>query len=304
MRIDSFFSASLVPSFQGVLSINEIKLNIMNHIDTTAENPDVIKEYKIIEDFSKIQSFLCISLKHFKIHSNMYADIQTSIHGETNLSMDIIDYGYLSIQPLIEEFNIQSFLEINDEVININLMASDIKLRYGPSIAHSLAVSQQIWSQILTRDSIKHVLFTRFIICNHTIGVIQFGQSESEEKIFLRPKETSLYPFRTEKLAQSLTFGLQENGNWIFSSPAPISDIGTKCVNLDNENVIVVKTQKISSSQKIIYVKGQLEFLNKTEHPFAVEYSVDARPIDFYLGRKSSCSLITPCFNDQVATIR
>lgn len=303
MRIDSFFSPSLVPSFQGVLTISQIKLNIINHI-ASAEIPDIMKDYKIIEDYSKTQSFLSLSFKHFKIHSNMYVDIQTSVHGETEFSIDIIDYAYLSVQPLIEEFRIQSFVEINDDTINANLVVSDIKLRYGPSIAHSLAVSQQIWSQILTRESTKHVLFTRFIVCNNTIVPLQFGQSESEEKIFLRPKECSLYAFRSEKLLQNLSFGVQEDNVWIFSSPTAIAADGSICCNLDNEHVVVVNTQKISSSQKMIVVKGQLEFLNKTEHPFVVEYSADAKPVDFYLGAKTSCSVVTPCFSDQIATIR
>lgn len=303
MRIDSFFSPSLVPSFQGVLTISQIKLNIMNHI-VLAETPEILRDYKIIEDYSKTQSFLSLSLKHFKIHSNMYVDIQTSVHGETDFSIDIIDYAYLSVQPLIEEFRIQSFVEINDNTINANVVASDIKLRYGPSIAHSLAVSQQIWSQILTREPKKHVLFTRFIVCNNTIVPLQFGQSESEEKIFLRPKECSLYPFRSEKLMQNLTFGIQEDNAWIFSSPAIIAEDGTSCVNLDNEKVVVVSTQKIFSSQKLIVIKGQLEFLNKSEHPFVVEYSADAKPVDFYLGAKMNCCVLTPCFSDQIATIR
>lgn len=309
MRIDSYFSSKLVPNLQAVLNLSNIRLNLINHLKLeNTKTPEILKNYKFAKnDLTQTQTFFSAFLTDFKTHGNIYNDMQISIQNEFNFRCEILDYSYLNVQPMIEDFNFKSFFDFGDNFINSNIVTSEIKLRYGPCIGHTIAVSEKNWEQILSSDgnSTDLIILTRFVVCNDTTIPLLFGQFETEEAIFLQPKHFCLYSFRSDRLEQKLTFSF----NWVKSNPLLIDKEGVQLIKIQ-ENVLIIKIEKISSSQKKITIKGQVEFLNMTDESFVINYKpecenkINSEPIDFEMNCKSNISIFGGCDNKMNSCIR
>lgn len=310
MRIDSYFSSKLVPNLQAVLNLTNIQLNLINHLRLeNAKSPEILTNYKFAKnDLTQTQTFFSAFLTDFKIHGNIYNDMQISIQNEFNFRCEILDYSYLNVQPMIEDFNFKSFFDFGDNFINSNIITSEIKMRYGPCIGHTIAVSEKNWEQILTdgsRSSTDLIILTRFVICNDTTIPLLFGQFQTEEAIFLQPKHFCMYSFRSDRLEQKLTFSF----NWVKSNPLLIDKEGVQLIQIQ-ENVLIIKIEKISSSQKKITIKGQVEFLNMTDESFVINYKpesenkINSEPIDFEMNRKSNISIFGGCDSKMNSGIR
>lgn len=308
MRIDSYFSSKLVPNLQAVLNLSNIQLNLINHLRLeNLKSPEILSNYKFAKnDLTQTQTFFSAFLTEFKIHGNIYNDMQISIQNEFNFRCEILDYSYLNVQPMIEDFNFKSFFDFGDNFINSSIVTSEIKLRYGPCIGHTIAVSEKNWDQVLSNGtSTDLIILTRFVICNDTTIPLLFGQFETEEAIFLQPKHFCLYSFRSDRLEQKLTFSF----NWVKSNPLLIDKEGVQLIKIQ-ENVLIIKIEKISSSQKKITVKGQVEFLNMTDESFVINYKpecenkTNSEPIDFEMNSKSNISIFGSCDNKMNSCIR
>lgn len=303
MRVDSCFNPNLVPNIQTVVNVAQIQLNLINQIDRVgkSKNPEILQNYKIIDDASPMQTFLVSNFKNIKVHSSVYSDMGVSLQTSFNFSSDVLDYTYLDMQSFVEPFSLESYLDFGStNVINSNVITSEVKVRYGPTIGHTLAVSEQIWKQILSPEVPEKVIVTRYVVCNDTLTPIHFGQDKTDEKIQLKDKECCLYAFRSDKLEQTLQFSIQNN-------TAGSLQIGNDSINYlkcYTDNLLIVKNEKISTSQKKLTLKGQIEFLNMTMQSFGVSFkssrsvhieSEDDFLVDFELGSKMNKSVLSIC---------
>lgn len=74
-------------------------------------------------------------------------------------------------------------------------------MKFGPSIAHTLAVTSQIWSQNYISDEkeLDFIITTRYVICNDTNVSMRFGQNGTHENILLESRKFHLYSWKSQK---------------------------------------------------------------------------------------------------------
>lgn len=327
MRIDSNFSTKSIPSIQAVFKMAHFTLSLKNieqHMDAM---PEPLKSYTISDGIIDCQTFFKFSLNNVRAHGNLYQDQSITLHTEMCCSSSIIDYSYLTMQPLLDECNIQMYSEYGN-ALNVNIVTDDIRIRYGPLVGHSIAIAEQIWyrhffetkttsssSSRLNNDDA--VIASRFIICNATSAIIQFGQEGTHEAIYesvyLKPKECSFYAFRSDRCEQRLAFADENNWN------APTKDMvcsvaigndGTDVLRLIDDRLMLIRTEKISATQKKITVKGQIEVISMTEQPLRVYYkandsiNVANKSIEFDVNNSGSVSVLTQCTDEMSQCIK
>lgn len=294
MRIDSIFSSNLVPNVQLVTDISHMSLTIKNTLKWSDNSmKSIFGQYAAAGDVNDTHTFMRLNSTKLNSHFCLYYDNKITLRTGFVFSTNVVDYRYLIMQPLIEELNVQ-FLYENAENVSVNVIADELRIRYGISVGHSLAVTEQIWRQTLA-DSIPNNIFVlRYVICNCTSVPLHFGQYLTEESIFLKPNECCLYAFRTDKLAKKLAFSFGEN-KWCPSEPMCVGKDDVQLLKIDDDKILIPKIEKISASQKRIVIKGQIELLNMSEQCFIGQYKNAKNKddlVEFSLNGKSATSIV------------
>lgn len=283
MRIDSYFSLKLVPSIELALNISHLTIALKNDLNQQDSSikpmPDALKQYAVNSNAKDMQTFLKLYVRNLKSYVSIYEDETVTVEMDMMLSSTILEHSYLTIQPLLDEFCLKFLIEHSSSTINLNIVADVVRLRYGLSVAHTLTIAEQLWRQALTCEINETILVTRYVICNCTTLPMKFGQYNTEEVIYLQPKECNFYAFRSDKHAQKLLFSSDVlTSTWMSSEPVLISQESTQFVRTnanDNNQLFMVKVEKLSPTQKLVIVKGQIEFLSMTQMPFHIQYKVN-----------------------------
>lgn len=280
MRIDSYFSANLIPNVEAAINIAHLTLSLKNNLSTTATKrpmPDPLRQYTYQSESSKdVQTFMRFYFRNIASYVSSYEDQHISCAAEANFSSSIFEFSYLTMQPLVEEFGFKFAIDMTtNRSADINIVSDEIRLRYGQSVGHTLAVSEQMWRQILDPSAAHTVLATRYIICNACTVALKFGQIATQEELYVRPNECAFYSFRSDRADQRLIISI-DTGIWMATEPVIIAGDGTQIVKISGQTqYIFVKVEKISSTQKTITVKGQIEFLNMCAEHIRIHYAVN-----------------------------
>ncbi|KAL1506203.1 hypothetical protein ABEB36_005605 [Hypothenemus hampei] len=281
MRIDSYFNKCLVPNLHVALYINRLETALYNLVPCSPSSiriPECLQKYTPDFNYPEAQKFLTLSLENLSIFFSTWEFDSWIAELTTSIGSTILDYTYLTEQTFFEPFTTK--LEIStSKGLNFDLISKPIQLKFGPSIAHTLAVSSQIFSQSYANDckEIDFIITTRYVICNHTNVGIRFGQDGTEENILLLSRTFSLYAWRSQKKKQQLRICIEENG-WIWSKPVAISKEGTDMIHFNStRNVTVfVRVKNLSNTQKQIIFFGQLIVCNMLSEHFEMKITESA----------------------------
>lgn len=295
IRIDSIFSSILVPNIQLVADVSHWSLTIKNDVQLSNDSMKTVLGQYTVGDVNDTNTAVKFNVTKLKSHFRLFCDNKITLQTSFGFSTNVIDYSYLIMQPLIEDVNLQFYYE-NADRIAIHVIADELRVRYGTSVGHSLAVTEQIWRHMLT-NTVPHTIFTmRYVICNCTSVPFHFGQYSTEESIYLKPNECCMYTFRTYKLDQKIAFSFGEN-KWCPSDPLCVGKNEVQILKIDDDKFLIAKMEKISASQKRIIVRGQIELLNMSEQFFIVQYKnakMKEDAVEFPLAGKTSTSIVQP----------
>ncbi|KAH0999222.1 hypothetical protein HUJ04_005426, partial [Dendroctonus ponderosae] len=275
MRIDSYFNKLLIPNLNIALYITRLEVSLYNFLPKHAmvKLPECLKKYNSDLAFPEAQKFLTLTLDSLSAYFctwNMdvwMAELNCSIHST------ILDYAYLTEQTLIEPFTSKLELFLS-KGLQGNFISKPIQLKFGPSIAHTLAISSQIWTQgyISDKRQLDFIVTSRYVICNDTNSCIRFGQDGTQENVFLPSRVFHLYSWRSQKKPQQLRLSL-ERSNWSWSKPFRLFKEGTQMIHFssDRNYTVFVTVKNVSKTQKQITFFGQLIVCNMLAEHFEMK---------------------------------
>ncbi|XP_071057652.1 intermembrane lipid transfer protein VPS13B isoform X2 [Onthophagus taurus] len=265
IRVDSYFNKVLVPQLTLSLHISTISINLFNRLDKTKNliMPEQLKNYTPDQLFPELQNFMTITLDNTRVYLATWNFEIFSIDLISHIKCTILDYAFLTMQPLILPFTFKFEASISKS-ININFISKPISINLGATAAHTLAVSGQLWYEFLTNDdnSMNLIVMTQYVVCNDTNVTLRFGQAGSED-ILLLPRYCHLYAWRSQKSKLMLRVALEEYG-WVWSEAFRIDSDGTAVLNISKENniVVIMSVRSLSATQKKITFSGQLSICN------------------------------------------
>lgn len=262
IRVDSYFNKYLVPDLTIVMNIFSINISLYNYInkDEHLVMPDNLREYNCDMNFPENQQFLLFNIDNIRAYLSTWNFTSYMLDVTSTIKCLVLDYAFLTTQTLIEPFGSKLKLCLSNNV-GLSFISKPIHFKFGPSIAHTLFVSTQIWNQNWsTREGEKElVLITPYIVCNNCNVNLRFGQAGYEE-IFLPTRFCHLYSWRSQKCKQTIRVALEEK-YWVWSDPFRIDKEGTEILKM-RENTIIVTIKSLSSTQKQITFSGQLIVTN------------------------------------------
>ncbi|KAG5888478.1 hypothetical protein JTB14_022106 [Gonioctena quinquepunctata] len=196
------------------LYITKIDVSLYNYFEKNSPKrlPDCLKNYTPDLLFPENHRFLTLTCYNLTGYLSSWDLDMISTELNTAVKCSVLDYNFLTEQPFVEPFTCKFEINIGGNVV-CNFISRPIQVKFGPSIAHTLAIASQVWDQTYrTNEKEKDfIMMTRFVICNDTNSSLRFGQTSTDEDILLPPKHFHMYCWRSQKKKQQLKVALEEN---------------------------------------------------------------------------------------------
>lgn len=321
IRIDSIFNVENVPKLQANFKINRMSMSVLNNcVNVQSCPPDILSRYtlKVEEHTDVTQEFCQINFGNININVNLYGDMQAKIYNEFTFDVNIFDSSYLNMIPLIDTLSIGSYIEFSSENCPnlLHLTADKLTLKYGPAAGCAITTAKSVWQN--TPIETQMPIMSRLVVCNSMSASLKFGQISTEETIWLQTNECFYYAFRTEKAPQKLRFSVKSDNNIVEVSEAfSVSNTDEmKMLNVAPNKHLLVTTRKLSTTQKQMIIKGQIELMNMTKESFRIHYkdknklqhldleSSNTNPSVILMPSMSSGSFFDACDDSSDAYIR
>uniref|UniRef100_A0A182JVY1 Vacuolar protein sorting-associated protein 13B n=1 Tax=Anopheles christyi TaxID=43041 RepID=A0A182JVY1_9DIPT len=295
MRVDSMFSATLIPNVEATIDLKPVQLNLFNHLALRPERslPKRFERYRLCRESAEFRAhkFLMLNAHRLRGQCTFYDNLDMFVSAELNLQCDLLDYNYFTFENALEVSNMRAYGWISERSLEVKTIADDIGIRYGPSIGYNLAVAERMWNQSLSateQGTSPFVLYSRYIVCNRTQIGLKFGQCGTTEMIYLAPNELCLYGFRCCRQRQQLQLYFTEGNTQVSTEAFDVSSDGLQqvCVqsihedDMEDEKMLLVRVESLSanalaggsSTQRSITIEGQIGFYNMTSQRLKFQY--------------------------------
>uniref|UniRef100_A0A034VE87 Vacuolar protein sorting-associated protein 13B n=1 Tax=Bactrocera dorsalis TaxID=27457 RepID=A0A034VE87_BACDO len=285
MRIDTAFQSECVPKLQMLLSCSSLQVKLFNQVSDEYKLPPALAEYTLAPTKQISQAFLTLLLEKLSIHAAFNSPEIYSIDSSLTLNVKCLDYGFLNMLSVLEDAKLQSYVTVNQKkrLLNINAVLEKFRINIGPSILNTLLSSKAHWQELFKAHAPSdcHVLLPKCIVVNRMQALVSFGQTGTTERIQLQPLECSLYSFGNDGKSQELTFFVADNETRITDASQSVAipfkfdgerllqsiRIGDKC--------LIIELQKLSATQVVVLLKGQIELVSMVPQELRVELRFD-----------------------------
>lgn len=356
LRIDSKFHPRLAPSCELAFRFDHFNVAVRHDREsTTTTNADTtlptlpapLRQFRLADTFDRdLQTLVRLNQRQISVCSALYDDLSWTASGQTRVGLDVLDVGSLTMQPLLDECLVRCSASSNGlapssttkSPIIYNVVVDLVRLRYGQCIGYTLTLAQQLWHNAFRAHASSAVprlpatasviIPHRYMLCNSTTATLRFGQTGTDEQLYVRPNECLPYAFRSVCGDQLLRVS-SESAFWTFAEPFGTEQIVERTQTVyaaagsedrRGGQLLSMQTQRMShsdddgsgngASQLMIRVRGQVECRNMTEQSFQLLYRStvgDADTVaaaDVMLAPKSCVSLVTRCDDEVQQTIK
>uniref|UniRef100_A0A182WW13 Chorein N-terminal domain-containing protein n=1 Tax=Anopheles quadriannulatus TaxID=34691 RepID=A0A182WW13_ANOQN len=340
MRVDSMFSAALVPNVEATIDLKPVQLNLFNHVALQPDRPlpKPFERYRLCRESAEFgaHKFLMLNAHRFRGQCTIYDNLDLFVSAELNVHCDLLDYNYFTFENALEVSNVKAYGWFCERTLEVRTITDDICVRYGPSIGYNLAVAERIWNRSLSASEqgtdAPFVLYSRYIVCNRTQIGLKFGQCGTTEMIYLGPNELCLYGFRSCRQRQQLQLYFTEGNTQVATEAFDVSRDGLQqvCVqsiheeDMEDEKMLLVRVESLSadavggggggssSTQRSITIEGQVAFYNMTSQRLKFQYRYykivpnserNYAATSFQVAAGDSANLFSPANNKNQQTI-
>lgn len=284
MKVDSCFKRALIANCNVYLLVQQLEVNVMNEL--VAEEltvPKLLAHYKGPCNVLPLRQHVGkIRVDNWKLGANIFDDWNMDVQWVFGLEVNLVDYAYLRLMPFVEHFRFNGYLDCENgeqpsRLVNL-MIPNSLKIRLNPSMVHTVHTMAATWSQSLNGATVampqELIVMTRFIIGNSTNALIYYGQTETTDLYPVLPKGFDFYSFRSVIGAQSLEFAMDGETGRVQSEACVVGEDAEHCLRMGH-SFIVVNVKSISSTQRMITVRGQMEIFNLSREKFVLELGTE-----------------------------
>ncbi|XP_038051923.1 vacuolar protein sorting-associated protein 13B-like [Patiria miniata] len=269
MRVDSSFSAHLLPVVSLGFKMECMEVRLAHHTDTLGKAQPKWLEPFVSDNLSPAdQEFMVIRLDTSDLYLNHWSSAQanTQLQMSTTVQCDILTYRNLTMATLLHPMRASATVDTTwGQNVEGHVDLGSVKVSVGQEAVHSLNMAAQAISQVNSAGK-EHLLFSNYAICNDTDETLRFGQVHTDESIVLQSRKGHEYSWRTHKHhRQRLHVCIEGWRNWRWSEPFSLDEERTIVRTLQHKDqtaTLFIKIKKISALQKQVIFCGQHFFTN------------------------------------------
>ncbi|MGH0139613.1 UNVERIFIED_CONTAM: hypothetical protein FKN15_016979 [Acipenser sinensis] len=133
------------------------------------------------------------------------------------------------------------------------------RLRCHGGLRGKLQISNKL-SCMNHHPEAEELVFSHFVICNDTHETLRFGQVDTDENVLLASLHSHQYSWRSHKSPQLLHICIEGWGNWRWSEPFNVDNVGTFIRTIQYKGrtaSLIIKVQPLNGVQKQIIICGR-----------------------------------------------
>ncbi|XP_022088777.1 vacuolar protein sorting-associated protein 13B-like isoform X2 [Acanthaster planci] len=269
MRVDSSFSAHLLPGLSLGFKMECVEVRLAHHTDTLGKAQPKWLEPFVSDNLSPAdQEIMVIRLDSSDLFLNHWSSalVNTHVQMATTVQCDVLTYRNLTMATLLHPTKTSATVDLNwRESVEGHVDLGSVKVSIGQQVVHSLNMAVQALAQVNSINK-ERLLFCHYAICNDTDETLRFGQVHTDESIVLPSRKVHEYSWRTHKHhRQGLHVCIEGWRNWRWSEPFSLDQEGTIVRSLQHKDrtaTLFIKIKTISALQKQVIFCGQHFFTN------------------------------------------
>ncbi|XP_048385088.1 intermembrane lipid transfer protein VPS13B-like isoform X2 [Stegostoma tigrinum] len=265
-RVDSCFAAWFVPSFGISLRFAQIELHLCHHLDQLGRaHPSCLQAFIPDRKLPAEQEYMIVSLKSPNVYMRQWSDspVCQELQFSAIANCKLLEYRNLTMTSIVKPFTFHGQVVMSnscvEQLIDGNVFVDPVFISVGQHAVHSLDIAARAWRQNEHPEA-EELVFSHFVICNDTQETLRFGQVDTDENVLLASEHSHQYSWRSHKSPQLLHICIEGWGNWRWSEPFSVDNMGTFVRSIQYKGrtaSLIIKVQPLNSVQKQIIICGR-----------------------------------------------
>ncbi|XP_035381767.1 vacuolar protein sorting-associated protein 13B isoform X2 [Electrophorus electricus] len=284
-RVDSSFAPWFVPSVGVSLRLAYLELRLCHHLDQLGTVPSQqLRPFLPDRKLPSEQEYGVVCVREPQAFVRQWSDgarLGQELHFSSTVYCHLVDYRNLTLFPLLQPFSLQghatntytqSQQARTQLALNCSVFMEAVQVSVGQHAIHTLDTALQAWKQNLN-PAAEEVLFSHYVICNDTQETLRFGQVDTDESVLLASGQSHQYCWRSHKSPQLLHICIEGWGNWRWSEPFSIDNVGALLRSIQRKGqtaTLIIKVQQLSGVQKQIIICGRQVMCSYLSEPIEV----------------------------------
>nr|XP_014343547.1 PREDICTED: vacuolar protein sorting-associated protein 13B [Latimeria chalumnae] len=265
-RVDSCFAPWFVPSVGVSVQLALVELRLCHHLDQLGTAPSKrLQPFLSDKKLPTEQEFMVWSFKTPHVYHRQWSDgsVCREFQFSTEADCKLLEYRNLTLQSVVKPLIIHGQVAFSssslEQLMDGNVLVDPVYINVGQYTIHSLNTAFQAWQQNQCPEA-EELIFSHFVICNDTQETLRFGQVDTDENILLASLHSHQYSWRSHKSPQLLHICIEGWGNWRWSEPFSVGNMGTFIRTIQYKGrtaSLIIKVLQISAVQKQIIICGR-----------------------------------------------
>ncbi|XP_043543606.1 vacuolar protein sorting-associated protein 13B-like isoform X3 [Chiloscyllium plagiosum] len=265
-RVDSCFAPWFVPSLGISLQFAQIELHLCHHLDQLGKaHPSCLQTFIPDRKLPAEQEYMIVSLKTPNVYMRQWSDgpVCRELQFSAITNCKLLEYRNLTMTSILKPLIFHGQLAVSnspmEQLIDGNVFVDPVFISAGQHAIHSLDTAVRAWRQNEHPEA-EELIFSHFVMCNDTQETLRFGQVDTDENILLASQHSHQYSWRSHKSPQLLHICIEGWGNWRWSEPFSVDNIGTFVRSIQYKGrtaSLIIKVQPLNSVQKQIIICGR-----------------------------------------------
>ncbi|XP_028837760.1 vacuolar protein sorting-associated protein 13B isoform X2 [Denticeps clupeoides] len=289
-RVDSCFAPWFVPSVGISLQLAHIEICLCHHLEQLGTVPSrKLRPFQLDRKLPQEQEYMRIGLREPRAYMRQWsgqrpAQLCRDLSFSAELDCQLLEYRNLTLRPLLKPFTLGGQAAATQgpgrRLLDCSVFVEPVSASVSQHMVHTLDTALQCWQQNLNPDA-EELVFSHYVICNDTQETLRFGQVDTDENVLLSSLNGHQYSWRSHKSPQLLHICIEGWGNWRWSEPFSIDNLGTllRTIQYKGQTAsLIIKVQPLSGVQKQVTICGRQVLCSYLAQP------IELRVVQHYVG--------------------
>ncbi|XP_036393864.1 vacuolar protein sorting-associated protein 13B-like isoform X1 [Megalops cyprinoides] len=266
-RVDSCFAPWFVPSVGVSLQLAQMELHLCHHLEQLGTAPaERLRPFLPDRKLPQEQEYLVVGAREPRVYLRQWssgAQQCQEFQFSTELDCRLLEYRNLTLLRLVQPFTLQGQAAASrcprQQLLDGNVFVDPVFINVSQYTVHTLDTALQAWKQNQVPDA-EELVFSHYVICNDTHETLRFGQVDTDENVLLASLHSHQYSWRSHKSPQLLHICIEGWGNWRWSEPFSVDNVGTLLRTIQYKGrtaSLIIKIQQLNGVQKQIVICGR-----------------------------------------------
>uniref|UniRef100_A0A3Q2QZ54 Vacuolar protein sorting 13 homolog B n=1 Tax=Fundulus heteroclitus TaxID=8078 RepID=A0A3Q2QZ54_FUNHE len=266
-RVDSCFAPWFVPSLGVSLQLAQLEVHLCHHLEQLGTVPSR-KLHPFLPDrkLPQEQEFMVIGSREPQVFVRQWNNGPRrcqEMSFSTQLDCKLLEYRNLTHLQFLQSCALRGQATAiscpQNTSLAVDVFVDPMFLNISQYAIHTMDTAVLSWQQNGNQDA-EELLYSHYVICNDTNEILRFGQVDTDENVLLASLHSHQYSWRSHKSAQLLHICIEGWGNWRWSEPFSVDNVGTLLRTIQYKGrtaSLIIKVLQLNGVQKQIIICGR-----------------------------------------------